>query len=133
MPNAMAICLFVFPCAMSRRTSARGQKAVAVRKVAAGVQGDSATAGVFAPIIDSEKRPIAAGGNEAVAYSIDDKKKQISQEVIGRVCDHGFIVRITTNAKAAEPAASQETAGKINEASLQVVFFTRCCYKDARR
>ena len=61
--------------------------------------------------------PLKAIGNEAVACSVDDrtKKRSVSEQVVGRVRDRAFTVRITSNAASPERGALREAARKIAE------------------
>ena len=61
--------------------------------------------------------PLKAIGNEAVACSVDDRNKKgwVFEQVVGRVRDRAFTVRISSNAASPERGALREAARKIAE------------------
>jgi hypothetical protein len=61
--------------------------------------------------------PLKAIGNEAVACSVDDRNKKgwVSEQIVGRVRDRAFTVRISSNAASPERGALREAARKIAE------------------
>ena len=61
--------------------------------------------------------PLKAIGNEAVACSVDDRNKKgwVFEQVVGRVRDRAFTVRISSNAGSPERGALREAARKIAE------------------
>lgn len=60
---------------------------------------------------------LRAIGNEAVTCSYEDKKKKkwMSEQVVGRVRDHVFTVRVSSNAASADRAILREKARKMAE------------------
>jgi len=60
---------------------------------------------------------LRAIGNEAVACSFNDqkRKKWVSEQVVGRVRDHAFTVRVSSNAESPDRGALREKARKIAE------------------
>jgi hypothetical protein len=58
---------------------------------------------------------LKAIGNEAVACTHSDKKGQVAEQVVGRVRDQAFLVRISTDEHAARAAGLREKARKIAE------------------
>ncbi len=63
----------------------------------------------------TDKVPLKAIGNEAVACSSAEKKGQTAEQVVGRVRNQAFVVRISTNSHAATSAAIREQARKVAE------------------
>jgi hypothetical protein len=65
----------------------------------------------------SNSVPLRAIGNEAVACSVDDRNKKgwVSEQVVGRVRDRAFTVRISSNAASPDRSALREAARKIAE------------------
>ncbi len=59
--------------------------------------------------------PLRAIGNEALVCSLPGKKKQVSEQVVSRVRDRAFIVRVSSNAPAPAPSGLREKAQKIAE------------------
>jgi hypothetical protein len=61
--------------------------------------------------------PLKAIGNEAVACSADDRNKKgwISEQVVGRVRDRAFTVRISANAASPDRSVLREATRKIAE------------------
>ena len=58
----LALLIGVSAVSHAQSPDAAGQAAYGGKGSPQGLQGGSATAGVFAPVLDSEKRPITAGG-----------------------------------------------------------------------
>jgi hypothetical protein len=61
--------------------------------------------------------PLRAIGNEATICSYEDKKKKkwVSEQVVGRVRDHVFTVRVSSNAGSADRDVLREKARKMAE------------------
>jgi len=61
--------------------------------------------------------PLRAIGNEATICSYEDKKKKkwVSEQVVGRVRDHVFTVRVSSNAGSADRSVLREKARKMAE------------------
>jgi hypothetical protein len=58
---------------------------------------------------------LKAIGNEAVACGTDGKKRQVSEQVVSRVRDRVFLVRITTNSDLSDRATLRERAKRVAE------------------
>ncbi len=63
----------------------------------------------------SDKVPLKAIGNEAIACTCTEKKGQTAEQVVGRVRNQAFLVRITTNSHTATSAAIREQTRKVAE------------------
>jgi hypothetical protein len=59
--------------------------------------------------------PLRAIGNQAVACGFDGKKKEVSEQVVGRVRDRAFIVRITSNSGSSDRAVLRDKVQKVAE------------------
>lgn len=59
--------------------------------------------------------PLKAIGNEAIACSPEEKNGKISEQVVGRVRNQAFTVRITTTDRSISPAALRERVRAIAE------------------
>jgi hypothetical protein len=59
--------------------------------------------------------PLKAIGNEAVACGFNGKKKEVSEQVVGRVRDRAFTVRITSPSGLSDRAVLREKAQKVAE------------------
>jgi hypothetical protein len=84
------------------------------------VETMSGAPGAFAEYVGrcgANSVPVKAIGNEAVACSFDDRKKKgwVSEQVVGRVRDRAFTVRISSNAESPVRSALREEARKIAE------------------
>jgi|ERR1700722_12781262 len=66
--------------------------------------------GSFRSRCGSDARPLKAIGNEALACSVDDKSGHRTAQVVSRVRDRAFIVRVTTTDSAITPDALIEKA-----------------------
>jgi hypothetical protein len=71
----------------------------------------------YAARCGSDGVPLRAIGNEAVMCSHADKsrKKWVSEQVVGRVRDHIFTVRVSSNARSADRDILREKARKMAE------------------
>jgi len=58
---------------------------------------------------------VRAIGNEAVACTHSDKKGQMAEQVVGRVRNQAFLVRVSTDDRAATPGGLREKARKVAE------------------
>jgi hypothetical protein len=78
----------------------------------------------YAARCGSEGVPLRAIGNEAVMCSHADKnrKKWVSEQVVGRVRDHVFTVRVSSNAASTDRGILREKARKIAEQLAGVLF-----------
>lgn len=59
--------------------------------------------------------PLKAIGNEAVACTYAGKKEQVAEQVVGRVRNQAFLVRVSTNDRSATSAGIREAARKVAE------------------
>jgi hypothetical protein len=61
--------------------------------------------------------PVRAIGNEAVTCSYTDKKRKkwVSEQVVGRVRDHAFTVRVSSSAASPDRSVLREKAQKMAE------------------
>ncbi len=59
--------------------------------------------------------PLKAIGNEAAVCTFNAKKGRLSEQVVGRVRDQAFIIRVTTNDPAAERSSVREKARSVAE------------------
>jgi hypothetical protein len=59
--------------------------------------------------------PLKAIGNEAVACGFSGKKKEVSEQVVGRVRNRAFTVRITSNSGLSDRTVLREKAQKVAE------------------
>lgn len=69
----------------------------------------------YAARCGSDATPLAAIGNEAIVCSLSGRKKQISDEVIGRVRDRAFTVRVSSTAESLDHSALRLRARKVAE------------------
>jgi hypothetical protein len=63
----------------------------------------------------SARVELKAIGNEAVACGFDGGEGKIAEQVVGRVRDQAFVIRISTNDRSAERAVLREKARKAAE------------------
>ena len=59
--------------------------------------------------------PLKAIGNEAVACSYAEKKGQMAEQVVGRVRNQAFLVRVSTSDHSATSAGLRDKARKVAE------------------
>jgi hypothetical protein len=71
--------------------------------------------GSFTSQCGPDATPLRAIGNEALVCSLHGKKKQVSEQVVSRVRERAFIVRVSSNARPPEPDALREKARRISE------------------
>ena len=71
----------------------------------------------YAERCGADSVPLRAIGNEAVMCGHADKKRKqwVSEQVVGRVRDHAFTVRVSSNAASADRKVLREKAQKIAE------------------
>jgi hypothetical protein len=72
----------------------------------------------FAPYVarcGQQAEPLKAIGDEAVVCSLDGKKREVSEQVIGRVRDRAFTVRITFNVDGKNRDVMREKAKRVAE------------------
>jgi hypothetical protein len=70
----------------------------------------------------SRGTPLTAIGNEAVTCAYEGKAGETGEQVTGRVRDHAFLVRLSTNDKSALAAALRERARQIAEQVAGILF-----------
>ena len=66
--------------------------------------------------------PLKAIGNEAVACSYEGKQGWIAEQVVGRVRDQGFLVRISTNGRSSTAKDLREKARTVAEQVAGILF-----------
>jgi|SRR5271163_999848 len=66
--------------------------------------------------------PLKAVGNEAQACTYEAKQGWIAEQVVGRVRDQAFLVRISTNDRSAAPKILREKARKVAEQVAGILF-----------
>jgi hypothetical protein len=74
--------------------------------------------GDFAPYVarcGQRAEPVHAVGNEAVVCGFDGQKKEVSEQVIGRVRDRACTVRISFNADGKNRDVMREKARRVAE------------------
>jgi hypothetical protein len=59
--------------------------------------------------------PSRAIGNEALVCSLHGKKKQVLEQVVSRVRERVFIVRVSSNARPPQPDILREKARRASE------------------
>jgi hypothetical protein len=59
--------------------------------------------------------PLRAIGNEALVCSLKEKKKQVAEQIVSRVRERAFIVRVSSNARPLEQTVLREKAREISE------------------
>jgi hypothetical protein len=75
-----------------------------------------ATFAAYAARCGSNSAPLRAIGNEAVTCGFEDKRKNwVSEQVVGRVRNQAFTVRMSSSAKSADRTALREEARKMAE------------------
>jgi hypothetical protein len=77
--------------------------------------GPPASFASYAAQCGSYAAQLKAVGNEAVACGFDGKKRQVSEQVVGRVRDRAFLVRITTNSDLSDRPTLREKAKRVAE------------------
>ena len=66
--------------------------------------------------------PLRAIGNEAVACSYDGKNGQLAEQVVGRVRERAFLVRMSTNDRSVRSSVLREKARNIAEQVAGILF-----------
>jgi hypothetical protein len=69
-----------------------------------------------------DAEPLKAIGNEALACGAAGDSGLVTEQVVGRVRDRAFVVRITTNNRSAERSALREKARKVAEQVAGILF-----------
>jgi hypothetical protein len=95
----------------------RQQKSVAtVLRIEVATMTESAgTFASYAARCGSNGTPLKAIGNEAVVCSVEVKKRQVGEQVVGRVRNRAFIVSVSSNADSAESSELREKARRVAE------------------
>lgn len=70
----------------------------------------------------SRSAPLKAIGNEAFACSFEGKPGEIAEQVVGRVRNQMFLVRVSTSERGAQAAALREKARKVAEQVAGILF-----------
>jgi hypothetical protein len=78
--------------------------------------------GAYTAQCGSDTAPLRAIGNEALVCSLHEKKSHISEEVVGRVRDRVFIVRMSSNDHSTSQGALREAARGISEQVAGILF-----------
>lgn len=76
----------------------------------------------FAAQCRTNAAPLRAIGNEAMACSADGKNGEIAEEVVGRVRDRTFLVRVSTNDSPAQRRVLREKAQNVAEQVAGALF-----------
>jgi len=76
----------------------------------------------YAAQCKADATPIRAIGNEALGCSLVGKKKQVSEQIVSRVRDRAFIVRVSSNAHSRAQSVLREEALKIAEQVAGILF-----------
>ena len=81
------------------------------------LSGASGAYAAYAERCGPDGTPLRAIGNEAVTCSYPDKKRKkwVSEQVVGRVRDHAFTVRVSSSAASPDRKVLQEKAQKMAE------------------
>jgi hypothetical protein len=66
--------------------------------------------------------PLRAIGNEALVCSFKEKKKRVAEQVVSRVRERAFIVRVSSNARPPQPTVLRETAREVSEQVAGALF-----------
>jgi hypothetical protein len=70
----------------------------------------------------TDATPLRAIGNEALVCSLQGKKKQISEQVVSRVRERAFVVRVSSNANPPVPSTLREQARRAAEQVAGMLF-----------
>ena len=62
-----------------------------------------------------DAQPLRAIGNQAIVCSLAGKKREISEQVIGRVRDRAFVVRVTSSTDSLERTTLRTKARRVAE------------------
>ena len=73
-------------------------------------------------VCGSGAEPLKAIGNQAQACTYEAKQSWIAEQVVGRVRDQAFLVRISTNDRSAAPKMMREKARKVAEQVAGILF-----------
>jgi hypothetical protein len=94
-----------------------GSTGIELRIEVEALSGTPGAYAAYAARCGSDGVPLRAIGNEATMCSYEDKKKKkwVSEQVVGRVRDHAFTVRVSSSAGSADREILREKARKIAE------------------
>lgn len=70
----------------------------------------------------SDATPLRAIGNEALSCTLHGRNNQVSEQVVSRVRDRAFIVRVSSNGQSPEQSVLHEEARKIAEQVAGILF-----------
>ncbi len=70
----------------------------------------------------SGAEPLKAVGNEALACTYEGKQGWLAEQVVGRVRDQAFLVRISTNDRSTAPKTMREKVRKVAEQVAGILF-----------
>ena len=76
----------------------------------------------YAARCHSAATPLKAIGSEAAHACSDERSGQLAEQVVGRVRDRAFLVRISTSERAAQPDALRDKARKVAEQVAGILF-----------
>jgi hypothetical protein len=76
----------------------------------------------YAARCKSDAAPLRAIGNEALSCSFHGNDNQVSEQVVGRVRDRAFIVRLSSNGPSPGEGVLHEEARKISEQVAGILF-----------
>jgi hypothetical protein len=101
-------------CVFLRQTGSSG---IELRIEVEALRGAPGAYAAYAARCGSDGVPLRAIGNEAVMCSHSDKnrKKWVSEEVVGRVRDHAYTVRVSSSAGTPDRNVLREKARKMAE------------------
>jgi hypothetical protein len=94
-----------------------GSTAIELRIEVEALRGAPGAYAAYAERCGPDGVPLRAIGNEAVTCSYTDKKRKkwVSEEVVGRVRDHAFTVRVSSSTASPDRNALREKARKMAE------------------
>jgi hypothetical protein len=94
-----------------------GSTSIELRIEVETLRGAAGAYAAYAEKCGPDGTPLRAIGNEAVACSYTDKKRKkwVSEQVVGRVRDHAFTVRVSSSSASPDRKVLQEKAQKMAE------------------
>jgi hypothetical protein len=94
-----------------------GPNSIELRIEVEALSGTPGAYAAYAGRCGSEGVALRAIGNEAATCSYEDKKRKkwVSEQVVGRVRNHVFTVRVSSNADSADRSVLREKARKMAE------------------
>jgi hypothetical protein len=93
----------------------QGSTAIALRIDVETIAGPPSSFSTYAARCGPHSVPVPAIGNEAVACDFENKSKTISEQVISRVRDHAFTVRITATVGSFDKEVLRQKARNVAE------------------